>query len=54
LRDCAPGGVVVLHDGVPPHGGTSREPMLGALPQMLASLARDGYEVVTVSELLTA
>jgi len=54
LRDCAPGGVVVLHDGVPPHGGTSREPMLEALPRILAALRADGYAVVTVSELLAA
>jgi peptidoglycan-N-acetylglucosamine deacetylase len=54
LRDCAPGGIVLLHDGVPPHGGTSREPMLAALGQILATLRRDGYEVVTVSELLAA
>jgi peptidoglycan/xylan/chitin deacetylase (PgdA/CDA1 family) len=54
LRDCAPGGVVVLHDGVPPQGGTSRVPMLAALPRILAALTGDGYEVVTVSELLAA
>jgi peptidoglycan/xylan/chitin deacetylase (PgdA/CDA1 family) len=54
LRDCAPGGIVVLHDGVPPHGGTSREPMLAALRRILGTLRRDGYEVVTVSELLAA
>ncbi len=54
LRDCAPGGIVVLHDGVPPHGGTSREPMLTALTQILETLRGDGYEIVTVSELLAA
>jgi peptidoglycan/xylan/chitin deacetylase (PgdA/CDA1 family) len=54
LRDCAPGGIVVLHDGVPPHGGTSREPMLEALAGILARLRADGYEVVTVSQLLAA
>ncbi len=54
LRDCRPGGVVVLHDGVPPHGGTSRAPMLAALPRILETLDRDGYEVVAVSELLAA
>lgn len=54
LRDCAPGGIVVLHDGVPPHGGTSRRPMLAALGEILPSLRRDGYELVTVSELLAA
>jgi peptidoglycan-N-acetylglucosamine deacetylase len=54
LRDCAPGGIVVLHDGVPPAGGPSREPMLAALAEILGTLARDGYELVTVSELLAA
>ena len=54
LRDCGPGGIVVLHDGVPPRGGPSREPMLGALAQILEALTRDRYELVTVSELLAA
>jgi peptidoglycan-N-acetylglucosamine deacetylase len=54
LRDCSPGGIVLLHDGVPPHGGTSREPMLAALAGVLARVRADGYEVVTVSELLAA
>ena len=54
LRDCAPGGIVVLHDGVPPGGGPSRAPMLAALAEILGALARDGYELVTVSELLAA
>ena len=54
LRDCAPGGIVVLHDGVPPRGGPSREPMLAALREILETLTRDGYELVTVSQLLAA
>jgi peptidoglycan-N-acetylglucosamine deacetylase len=54
LRDCAPGGIVVLHDGVPPHGGTSREPMLAALAMILEALTDDGYELVGVSALLSA
>ena len=54
LRDCAPGGIVVLHDGVPPGGGPSREPMLVALAAILDALTRDGYELLTVSELLAA
>jgi peptidoglycan/xylan/chitin deacetylase (PgdA/CDA1 family) len=54
LRDCAPGGIVVLHDGVPPRGGPSRAPMLIALADILAALAGDGYELVTVSALLAA
>ena len=54
LRDCRPGGIVVLHDGVPPEGGPSREPMLSALPEILTALTRDGYELVTVTELLAA
>jgi peptidoglycan/xylan/chitin deacetylase (PgdA/CDA1 family) len=54
LRDCGPGGIVVLHDGVPPGGGPSREPMLAALAEILSALERDGYELVTVSGLLAA
>ena len=54
LRDCAPGGIIVLHDGVPPGGGPSREPMLAALAEVLDALTRDGYELVTVSDLLDA
>jgi peptidoglycan/xylan/chitin deacetylase (PgdA/CDA1 family) len=52
LRDCAPGGIVVLHDGVPPSGGPSREPMRAALAEILVALTRDGYELVTVSGLV--
>jgi peptidoglycan-N-acetylglucosamine deacetylase len=54
LRDCAPGGIVVLHDGVPPRGGPSRGPMLAALAEILGALSGAGYELVTVSELLAA
>jgi peptidoglycan/xylan/chitin deacetylase (PgdA/CDA1 family) len=54
LRDCGPGGIVVLHDGVPPRGGPSREPMLAALAQILDTLSGEGYELVTVSELRAA
>jgi peptidoglycan-N-acetylglucosamine deacetylase len=54
LRDCAPGGIVLLHDGVPPHGGTSREPMLEALARILTRVRGDGYDVVTVSQLFAA
>jgi peptidoglycan/xylan/chitin deacetylase (PgdA/CDA1 family) len=54
LRDCAPGGIVVLHDGVPPAGGPSRTPMLTALGKILTELRHEGYELVTVSQLLAA
>ena len=54
LRDSAPGGIVVLHDGVPPSGGPAREPMLDALAEILGRLRSDGYELVTVSALLAA
>ena len=54
LRDCGSGGIAVLHDGVPPGGGPSREPMLAALGEILVSLKRDAYELVTVSGLLAA
>jgi peptidoglycan-N-acetylglucosamine deacetylase len=54
LRDCRPGGIVVLHDGVPPGGGPSREPMLAALAEILTALKQEEYELVTVSGLISA
>jgi peptidoglycan/xylan/chitin deacetylase (PgdA/CDA1 family) len=48
LRDVRPGAIVLLHDG-----GSGRWATVQALPRILASLHRRGYQVVTVSELLT-
>ena len=52
LGGAEPGAIVLLHDGVPP--GERREcgGMVDALGRILPALRRDGYELVTVSELL--
>jgi peptidoglycan/xylan/chitin deacetylase (PgdA/CDA1 family) len=54
LLGAEPGAIVLLHDGVPP--GERREcgRMVAALGRILPALRRDGYELVTVSELLAA
>ncbi|WP_119727398.1 polysaccharide deacetylase family protein [Thermomonospora amylolytica] len=43
VRDTRPGGIVLLHDT---HG-----PTVSAIPELVARLKRQGYELVTVSEL---
>ncbi len=48
LREVKPGAIVLLHDG-----GSGRWATVQALPQILDSLHRRGYRVVTVSQLLT-
>jgi peptidoglycan/xylan/chitin deacetylase (PgdA/CDA1 family) len=52
LRDRTPGGILLLHDGAPPYDQRSRDSTVEALGQILPALSRDGYDVVTVSELL--
>ena len=52
LRDVAPGAIVVLHDGAPPYDARSRDGTVAALAQLLPRLRGDGYELVTVSQLL--
>jgi peptidoglycan-N-acetylglucosamine deacetylase len=47
-----PGAIVCLHDGNPPHGGSSRQPTVDALAQLVPELASRGYRLVTVTELL--
>jgi peptidoglycan/xylan/chitin deacetylase (PgdA/CDA1 family) len=54
LRDRTPGGIVLLHDGAPPYDARSRDSTVQALGEILPALLRDGYEAVTVSELLAA
>jgi peptidoglycan-N-acetylglucosamine deacetylase len=54
LRDRAPGGILLLHDGAPPCDARSRDSTVTAVAEILPALARDGYGVVTVSELLEA
>ena len=43
----APGAIILMHDG-----GSERPATLGALETLLPRLRADGYELVTVSELL--
>jgi peptidoglycan/xylan/chitin deacetylase (PgdA/CDA1 family) len=52
LRDRGPGGILLLHDGAPPYDRRPRDATVEALGRILPALAADGYEVVTVSELL--
>jgi peptidoglycan-N-acetylglucosamine deacetylase len=55
LRGVAPGAIVLLHDGAPPdERGRDRAGTVAALGEILTTLRRDGYELVTVSELLAA
>ncbi len=52
LRDVGPGAIVLLHDGAPPYDDRSRDGTVEALARILPTLTTEGYEVVTVSELL--
>ena len=44
LRDITPGGIILLHDGMPI--------TISALPEMISRLRGQGYQLVTVSELI--
>ena len=52
LRRAKPGGIIVLHDGRSTRQGFDRTPLLRALPEILAGLKGQGYELVTVPELI--
>ena len=55
LDESRPGAIVCLHDGIPPRGpsGTpTREPTVDAVATIVPELARSGYALVTVTELL--
>jgi peptidoglycan/xylan/chitin deacetylase (PgdA/CDA1 family) len=49
LQQAQPGTVVLLHDG-----GGNRAATVAALPQIIRSLKRQGYQFVTVSQMLEA
>jgi len=49
-----PGAIVLMHDGGLGGGNTDRSATAAALPRILEELRRDGYEPVTVGELLGA
>lgn len=52
LAETRPGAIILLHDGAPPHDERTREPTVEALGSILPALREDGYECLTVSELL--
>ncbi len=52
LRKAKPGGIIVLHDGRGIRQNFSPNSLVGALPIILAGLKRQGYQFVTVPELL--
>ena len=57
LANAAPRAIVDLHDGYPPYWGRARRdctPTVEALRILLPELRGRGYEVVSVSELLSA
>ncbi|NJK99166.1 MAG: polysaccharide deacetylase family protein [Spirulinaceae cyanobacterium SM2_1_0] len=47
INTARPGGIVLLHDG-----GGDRDRTINALPQIITTLRQQGYEFVTVPELL--
>ncbi len=52
LAEAHPGAIVCLHDGDRKDPAIGREATVAALPAIVRGLRRDGYELVTVSELL--
>jgi peptidoglycan/xylan/chitin deacetylase (PgdA/CDA1 family) len=48
LKNVQPGGIVLLHDG-----GGHHENTVKALPEIIASLKEQGYEFVTIAQLLS-
>lgn len=53
LRRTKPGGIIVLHDGRDTRQSYDRTPLLQALPIIIASLKRQGYQFVTVPQLIS-
>ncbi|MBD2138823.1 polysaccharide deacetylase family protein [Anabaena sp. FACHB-1237] len=47
LRDAKPGAIVLMHDG-----GGNRERTVKALPEIISGLKKQGYQFVTIPELL--
>ena len=52
LEEAQPGAIVCLHDGDRKDAAVTRDATVAALPAIVQGLRRDGYELVTVSELL--
>ena len=53
LRRTKPGAIIVLHDGRDTRQGYDRTSLLQALPIIIASLKRQGYQFVTVPQLIS-
>jgi peptidoglycan/xylan/chitin deacetylase (PgdA/CDA1 family) len=49
LAGARPGSIVLLHDGM-----ANRRSTVGALPAIISGLRDEGYELVTVSTLLSS
>ena len=52
LAEAHPGAIICLHDGDGKDAAVTREATVAALPAIVQGLHRDGYELVTVSDLL--
>jgi len=52
LGEAHPGAIVCLHDGDRKDPAVGRDATVAALPAIVQGLRRDGYELVTVSELI--
>jgi peptidoglycan/xylan/chitin deacetylase (PgdA/CDA1 family) len=54
LEDVHPGAIVLLHDGAPPYDATDRQGTVDAVGDLVPKLIDRGFELVTVSQLLSA
>ena len=52
LAEAHPGAIICLQDGDGKDAAVTREATVAALPAIVTGLRRDGYELVTVSDLL--
>ena len=52
VAEAHPGAIICLHDGDGKDPTVTRDTTVAALPAVVQGLRRDGYELVTVSELL--
>ena len=52
VAEAHPGAIICLHDGDRKDPAVSRDATVAALPTIVQGLRRDGYELVTVSDLL--
>jgi peptidoglycan/xylan/chitin deacetylase (PgdA/CDA1 family) len=52
LAEVHPGAIICLHDGDGKDATATRDATVAALPAIVQGLRRDGYELVTVSDLL--